>query len=146
MKPIAYVVSALIAGLVIYEFASNGTPIRAEKLSDSPINWKTNLEDAKALAKSSNRRVLIDFYGDACSACIEQDATTYRDAKVLAAMDRVVPVKVKLGDESNGSAFDKFSVSLMPTTVILSSEGREVARNVGYTDVAHMLELLKETK
>ena len=144
MKGVRYgAISFAITAIVIYQFSSHSTPLRVEPLSDSIVKWKTDFQAALDLAKSSHRVILADFYGDACSGCIQQDAETFRDPTLLTAMETVVPVKLRLQDPEAAKLFDKYAVSVMPTTIIMSDDGKELTRSVGFTSAKDMIQLLK---
>jgi protein disulfide-isomerase len=105
--------------------------------------WLTDLPKAQEQAKKDSKLVLLDFTGsDWCGWCIKfkkevldtDEFKQYAD-KNLVLVEIDFPNKKAQSDElkkANKALKEKYGVSGYPTYVILSSEGKEVGRQVGY--------------
>jgi len=107
------------------------------------LKWTTDLAEAQAEAEKKDRLVLIDFTGsDWCGWCIKfkKDTLSKPEFKDYAAKNLVLvevdfPRKKEQSAElkaANKKLQDKYGVRGFPTYVILSPEGKEVGRQVGY--------------
>jgi thioredoxin-related protein len=126
--------------------------------------WQTNLEAAKAQAKKENKALLLDFTGsDWCGYCIKLKGAVFDKAEfakfaeknlVLVELDyprsKKLPADVK---KQNDKLQTKFNIEGFPTIMVMSADGKELGRLVGYegdnvTDYIKRLEkfLPKEVK
>jgi len=105
--------------------------------------WQTDFKAALAEAAKSDKMVLLDFTGsDWCGWCIKLDKETFSQpafkefaAKHLVTVELDFPNNKPQSAEikaQNEKLQAKFGVEGFPTLVLLNSEGKEVARNVGY--------------
>ncbi len=104
--------------------------------------WLTSFEAAKAEAAKRQVPILVDFSGsDWCGWCIKLDKEVFsQDAfKAYAKTDLVLllvdfPRRAKLSEtlkKQNDLLAEKFEVQGFPTVLILSAQGKELART-GY--------------
>jgi thioredoxin-related protein len=107
--------------------------------------WLTDLPKALAKAKAENKMVLLDFTGsDWCGWCIKfnKEVLSTPGFKEYAAKNLVLvevdfPNKKQLAAElkkANAGLKDKYKVDGFPTFVVLNAEGKEVGRQVGYSE------------
>ena len=107
--------------------------------------WTTDLPKALAKAKAEKKMVLLDFTGsDWCSWCIKfnKDVLSTAEFKQYAAKDLALvevdfPNQKKLPAElkkANAALKDKYKVDGYPTFVVLNGDGKEVGRQVGYSE------------
>ncbi len=105
--------------------------------------WQTDFKAASAQATKENKMMLLDFTGsDWCGWCIKLDKDTFSKPEFQKfAAENLILVEVDFpqgkpqSDElkkQNAELEAKFGVQGYPTLVLLNSEGKEVARNVGY--------------
>ncbi len=106
------------------------------------LNWQTDLTQATAAAKQANKPTLVSFHTPGCEACARMDATTFKDAAVLALSKQFVCVR--LGSDTDPKATDAAKISEFPTTVLLNAQGRETFRFAGYIAPDRFAALLKE--
>ena len=107
------------------------------------LPWERDLPKALARASEEKKLVMVDFYTDWCRWCQRMDQTTFADAKVQRALQRVV--SVKLNAEKDGrAAAARFSVDGYPTIVFLNASGGEVGRIPGYLEPGPFLQELDD--
>ena len=111
--------------------------------SQAAQQWETNYQAALEQAAKENKMVLLDFTGsDWCGWCIKLKKDTFSKPKVQKlAEEKLVLVELDFPRSKTQSAelkkqnqelAEKFGIEGFPTLVLLSSQGAEVARNVGY--------------
>jgi len=105
--------------------------------------WQTDFKAASAQAAKENKMILLDFTGsDWCGWCIKLDKDTFSKpefqkfaAENLVLVEIDFPQNKPQSDDvkkQNAELEAKFGVQGYPTLVLLNSEGKEIARNVGY--------------
>jgi thiol:disulfide interchange protein DsbD len=108
--------------------------------------WLHDEPASVALARAEGRPVIVDFWAEWCTACIELDKTAWADPRVREEAARFVKVKVD-GTESTDAVSaiqERYQVQGMPTVVVLDSAGRQVAdRVIGAVDAEEMLQRLR---
>ncbi len=109
----------------------------------SAVAWRADYEAALGEAKESGRPLVVEFYLEGCPHCRRLAAETHTDARVAAALnDRFVPVRLE--GRHHMDLVQKFGVRGAPTTLIVDSTGKEMARLVGFhTPEEYLAELNK---
>jgi len=112
--------------------------------SAADLNWQTDLKKAQAEAKQENKMVLLDFTGsDWCGWCIKfnkevlstPEFATYA-AKNLVLVELDFPHQKPQSAElkkANEALKNEYNVRGFPTFVVLSKDGKEIGRQVGYS-------------
>ena len=106
-------------------------------------NWLTDLSKAQAQAKSEKKLVLMDFNGsDWCPPCKALRQTVLNSSaflnfakKNLVLVDVDFPHHKQQTEEvkkANQALSDKYSVEGFPTVIVLSPDGKELKKMVGY--------------
>lgn len=122
----ALLLSGTLLGLLLGSTSTLGGPSRA-------IPWRNNFEDAQAEARALDRPLWIQFTGPWCVFCLKMERTVFNQPEIVStARDRFVPVKVR-GDNRE-DLIERFGISGLPATVILTPDGQEVVRQEGYLD------------
>lgn len=117
-------------------------------LATAPLHasevWSTDYQASLEKAASAKKPVLLEFTGsDWCPPCIKQNKDVFEQAAFLDfAKDKLVLVKLDF-PRSKEQAADikarnkdlatKYSVEGFPTVILLSPDGKELAREVGYS-------------
>ena len=107
--------------------------------------WLTDLPKAQAQAKAENKIVLMDFTGsDWCHWCIKFKKEVLDTAEFQAyAAKNVVLVeldypnkKVQSADlkKANAALEHQYKVDGYPTLVVLDKDGKEIGRQVGFSE------------
>lgn len=115
----------------------------AGSASAQEVRWRHDYTAARKEATATGRPLLLDFGNEGCVWCRKLDATTFRDPGVVATLnERFIPVKVD-GDRDEWLT-RAVGVQAFPTLVLVSPEGRVIARHEGYADVVKMTALLRQ--
>lgn len=107
--------------------------------------WLTDLPKAQAQAKTENKIVLMDFTGsDWCPWCIKfkkevLDTPEFQDyaTKNVVLVEVDFPSKKTQPDElkkANEALKTKYDIDGFPTLVVLDKDGKEIGRQVGYSE------------
>lgn len=117
-------------------FAFNA-PAGSRELSLEEMNsdkWYYDLEEAKKVAKASNRKIFVDFYAVWCGPC-----------KLLAAEVFPLPefkklskdlVFCKIDVDAQPAVSKAYNITAMPTQLVLNADGTVVGTKVGYGGVS----------
>jgi thiol-disulfide isomerase/thioredoxin len=115
---------------------------RGRPRTTTPFIWSHNFDDALATAKTSGKKVFIDFETTWCGPCHSMDEWIWTDTDVAAALTAGY-VGVKLDGDIEKALVKRFTVTGYPTMVVLDGAGKELQRLVGYKSSKEMLVALK---
>lgn len=116
---------------------------RPRPRTKAALTWSHNLENALAAAKTSGKRVFIDFETTWCGPCKTMDEWIWTDADVSAALAKDF-VLVKLDGDIEKAHVKRFGVAGYPTMVIVDpASGKTIASVSGYQSSAQILSFLK---
>lgn len=98
------------------------------------------LQGLEAALKASDRPVVLDFYADWCTACLEMEKLTFTDPKVVAQMQqwRRLQVDVTRNTADDRALMRKFQLFGPPAMVFFGNSKEEIRdlRLVGYMAAA----------
>ena len=103
------------------------------KASEREIAWTEDYEAAVQHAATTNRIVLLHFYGDYCPPCKLLDRKTFRDPTLISKINEQL-VPVKLNADRRRDLAQKFQVTRWPTDIYLLPTGEEIYRGVSNPD------------
>ncbi len=113
---------------------------RAAPRAEHPVSFGHDFDAAVAEARRTGSRVFIDFDTTWCGPCALMKKIVYTAEAVAKAAEPVVAVEVD-GDD-NRDLVKRFGVNAYPTMILLTPDGTELRRAVGYRGVAAMVEFL----
>ena len=116
----------------------------AAKLVAAEGDWMTDLPKAQSKAKAEKKMVLMDFNGsDWCPPCkaLRKNVLSTPEfmeyaKKNLVLVDVDFPRHTEQTEElkkANEALSEKFGIEGFPTIVVLSSDGKELKKTVGYS-------------
>ncbi len=115
----------------------------ASSQTESAIPWKS-FDDGVTLARSTNKKILVDVYTDWCSWCKKMDSDVYTNPDVIRTMNEDF-VAVKLNAEShnpvtyNGKTYTEadfareLGVSGYPTILFFDANANPITSLDGYS-------------
>lgn len=115
----------------------------------SPLTWEVLASvPADGRLPAADRPAVLDFSADWCIPCREMERTTYVDPEVVNEVRRFRMIKVDLTEDTPKTAdlVARFSVQGVPTVLLISRDGAEVRRLVGYVGPADFLAALREVR
>jgi len=109
-----------------------GTPFTFESAPHyPPIAWIPSVGEARARAAEERKPMIVFTRAAWAKASVVMDQTIWQDARVLAEAPRFIAMRVDLTDLYGKPLPDSladYTIESIPTTLIVSSEGRVVAR------------------
>ena len=119
-------------------------PYSADKKAakaEKPLEFRHDADDAIAEAAEKKMRCFIKFETTWCGPCKTMTQYVFTAKDVVDASAGIVCVKVD-GDERR-DLVDRYAVKAYPTGILISHDGSESARFVGYQKVIEMADFLK---
>jgi hypothetical protein len=90
-------------------------------------SWNTALEEAK----KANLPLVLELYMEGCPHCMRLHRETHTDQAVAAALNtRFIPVRLE--GRGHMDIVKQFKVTGAPTTLVFSSDGKELHRFAGF--------------
>ncbi|MGI2095998.1 protein-disulfide reductase DsbD [Shewanella glacialipiscicola] len=126
---------------VMGHFGFNHNPVGTTATTEEVHGFKRikSIEDLEyeiAAASAQGKPVMLDLYADWCVACKEFEAITFKDAAVLARMNKIVLLQadVTKSDKVDVALLEKYHVLGLPTLLIFNEQGeqREDLRVTGF--------------
>ena len=102
------------------------------------VKWRTDYNSARKEAEAKNLPLLIDFVRPNCPPCDKMEHYTFKDARILAALnEKFVPLRINGQEETQLAA--SLQINLFPTIVLAGPSGRITQTLIGFqeADVMH---------
>ena len=115
---------------------------RSRPRTKVPFAWSHRFDEALAAAKSSGKRVFVDFETTWCGPCKSMDDWIWTDVDVAALLNAGY-VGVKLDGDVEKDLVKRFGVVGYPTMLVLDASGKVVKKIEGYQSSAQMIAQLK---
>jgi thiol:disulfide interchange protein DsbD len=142
LQPLAHLATARQAGS-----AGLGVAAAAEPTATvfKPVRSEVELEQALAQA---GRPVMLDFYADWCTSCLEMERQTFPHPEVRAQLARLQPLRVDVtaNTAQDRALLKRFGLFGPPGIVFFDARGRELsdARVIGYQDASDFSHQLRQ--
>ncbi len=131
-----YCFIALITGCATFTQMSP-QDIGSEKSEDN-IEWLTSFNDARKLAESTNKPMMLVFYGVSSKRL---DENVFKSSEIARLSKEFVCVK--LGSDQNELA-KRYKIDQFPTFIFTDSQGGEYKRVIGYKSESSFVSVLKD--
>jgi thiol:disulfide interchange protein DsbD len=107
--------------------AAGGTVEREQSLPFRRIKTVADLDAAVAAANAAGQPVMLDFYADWCTSCIEMESYTFPTADVRAALANAVWLQadVTANDAEDQALLQRFGIFGPPTIMFFGVDGAE---------------------
>ena len=101
-----------------------------KKVVPTSINWVSDFEEAKKIAESKNKNMILEFYTDWCTWCKRLADSTFTDTSVIRFSTDFVFFRANA--EKDTALAESFKVNGYPTVILANPKGEEIDRIVGY--------------
>ena len=129
----------------VFGFSQSALSYSAVEQSGKGIDWIVNDADKGFNeAKSSDKKVLLDFYADWCASCRELEEKTWVAPEFAGLSDEWIFLKLdltKMTPELKNLQY-KYEVRGMPTIIFFNSEGEETGRFSGFKTAPEVINLM----
>ena len=123
----------------------------AASLAFRPVKSLLDLNKAIADAAARGQTVMLDFYADWCVSCKEMEHYTFKDPRVIEALNGVVLLKADVTEnsEQNTLLMKHFNLFGPPATLFFGADGEELKalRVIGYMEadgfLAHLRKVIR---
>lgn len=113
--------------------SNSSSKLQEKKLKFERIHTLTELKNK---LQNTNKYVILDFYADWCTSCIEMDRFTFSDQKVIAMLNHALLLQIDVTKNSKEDieVMKAFKVFGPPALLVFDVKGNEIstARVIGY--------------
>lgn len=128
------------AGLFAFKAPEGAKELSLEEmLSDK---WYHDLEEAKAVAAKTGRKIFVDFFATWCGPCKKLAAEVFPLAEFKALSKKLVFCKIDVDEQK--SVAQAYKVTAMPTQMVLNADGSVVGTEIGYSNPAGFFEFINK--
>ncbi|QDU23975.1 thioredoxin family protein [Urbifossiella limnaea] len=124
--------------LVVAGLLAAAAPAAAQE-----VRWRTDYAAARKDAAAAGKPLLLDFAAEWCGPCKRMEATTFRTPAVVAAVSAAV-VPVRVDADKDAWLVKAAGIQAFPTLILLTPEGKVIARREGFADAAQVTEFLRQ--
>jgi outer membrane lipoprotein-sorting protein len=122
-----------INGDVVASLFKFTAPAGVKEISLSDLNadkWYSNLEEAKKIAASTNKKIFVDFMAEWCGPCKLLDKEVFQTDKFKKLSSKFVFLKIDVDKQPDVSK--AYNIEAMPTQMVLAADGSVLKKTVGY--------------
>jgi protein disulfide-isomerase len=91
------------------------------------IAWQSDIAAAQQLAAQTNRLVLVHFWSTTCEPCMRLEQEVFNRPETVSALNTNF-VCVKVNTNESVELAKTYNVTMLPTDVVLSADGRLIAQ------------------
>src|SRR5262245_48299499 len=109
------------------------------------IPWRHSFEQARAEARETNRPLWVQFMGPWCPFCVRMDRETLAKPEI-AAEARGGFIVVKVQSDAREDLVERYEISGLPATLVLSPSGTVLGKHEGFADAAEFRSFLSSAR
>jgi YHS domain-containing protein/thioredoxin-related protein len=128
--------TTLVAASVIAHLSvhwSKADDAKAFEPIQKTLNWLGDYGEALRTAVEAKRPVWIQFTGPWCPNCHKMDRETFRNPKVIERLTKHFVI-AKISCENDAELALSFGFTQLPSSVLISHDGKILARHEGFAD------------
>jgi YHS domain-containing protein/thiol-disulfide isomerase/thioredoxin len=126
--------SAVLGAMVV--FLASGSLRAAE-------GWQTDFKAAEAQAKAEQVPLVIHFHASWCGPCRRMESEVLGTSQVRGLLGKGI-IGVKVDSDRNRDLVSRFGVTALPTDVIISHDGKVLAKDVGSPGLSGYVSRLRQ--
>lgn len=105
-------------------------PSSVARAEDKSTGWQHEFKAAEAQAKALQVPLVIHFHASWCGPCRRMESEVLSNAQVVNLLGKGI-VGVKVDSDRNRDLVSRFGIRSLPTDVIISPDGKVLAKDVG---------------
>lgn len=117
--------------------------VAAGSATAQEVRWRADYAAARKDAAAAGKPLLLDFAAEWCGPCKRMEATTFRTPAVIAAVNAAA-IPVRVDADKDAWLVKAAGIQAFPTLILLSPEGKVIARREGFADAAQVTEFLRQ--
>lgn len=113
------------------------------------VKWTAYSPEVMAAAKAAGKPAVIDFYAAWCGPCMKMKETTFKEPRVIEALEAFERVKMDMSfnrSEKIEKISDEFEINGLPTMIFFDGSGKEQARLSGFISADRLLKTVSQLK
>ena len=110
------------------------------------VEWEPYTAEHFEVASKSGKPIIVDFYAAWCGPCMIMKETTFRDPRVIRALDSFTRLKADMSFSESKTVLEiskRYSVRGLPTVIFFDSSGKEVVR-INFARPDELLDVIKK--
>ena len=130
--------SFLISLLIVFSGCDNRPSVQWEKFT--PENF--------LLAQQNQQPVFADFYAAWCGPCMIMKDTTFKDPRVIEALEPFMRLKADLSFRESEYTYElssQYQIDGLPTVIFFDYEGREIVRS-HFVTASELINIINQYK